>query len=52
MYFGIYPWDGFKDKKYMDKLLLPGINKPKYTRNRNEFTEEELKGLGIYEYIQ
>lgn len=52
MYFGIYPWDGFKDKKYMDKLLLPNEIIPKHARYLDSFTEKELKDLGIDIYIK
>lgn len=43
MYFGIYPWDAFADKKYMDKLLLPMHEKPSFARERKDFTLKELE---------
>lgn len=47
MYFGIYPWDSFYDKIFMDNLLIPGQKKPPFARDKSSFSEIELKSIGL-----
>jgi hypothetical protein len=47
MYHGTYPWDGFYDPEYLDKLLLPGQSRPRAARMKKDFTAAQLEELGV-----
>jgi hypothetical protein len=47
MYHGCYPWGGFYDPLFLDKLLLPGKSRPSSARLRSDFTKDELTSLGF-----
>lgn len=47
MYHGNYPWDGFHDPRYLDKLLLPGQPRPASARMRADFTPQRLAELRV-----
>ncbi|WP_343618042.1 hypothetical protein [Flavobacterium sp.] len=47
MYFGVYPWDGFGDPFYIDKLLLPNQKKPPFAKMKNMFSNDDLEKLNL-----
>jgi|GEM_PF-4478456 len=48
MYYGLYPWDAFHNKNWMDELLLAGHDKPLTARLKKDFSLEELEKLGLH----
>lgn len=47
MYYGLYPWDAFHNKNWMDELLLTGYDKPITARLKKDFLLEELEKFGL-----
>jgi hypothetical protein len=47
MYYGLYPWDAFYKKNWMDELLLREFHRPETAKLKKDFNPEELERLGL-----